>query len=908
MEPTTLIRTKLHRPRVVSDLVERPRLVGVLNKGLERKLTLVSAPAGYGKSTLVAEWLEPCKRANAWISLDENDSDLVIFLNYCIAAVQSIFPDAGRETTALLQAPELPPLPVLTSTIINELDGIEQPFILVLDDYHLIHDLAVHNLMDELLRHPPRTLHLVLISRLNPPLNLSQLRARGQMVELRVQDLRFTKAETSAFVQKTMGAPVDQATAALLQEKTEGWVTGLRLSMLSLHGPEDLDQLSIKLPGERLATEYLFQEVFENQPQEIQKRLLRTSILDRFCAPLCEAMCDAEPGSQQISGQDFLNWLMQADLFAISLDDQRQWYRYHHLFQYLLKRQLDKSLDADSIAQLHRSASAWFAQNDLIDEAIHHALAAGDSVVAAELIEQNRRDILNADQWYVLEKWLSWLPDEIKQQRPELLLAQAWISYFTFKLRAIPPLLESIELLLGDDETDKGLWGEVAFFWGHHWFWHGQTAQSLDLLQRALELIPRSYYQGRGETEIYWALAEQMAGQKQMVVQTLTNRLYYEQTPQAVRMTRLLGALIFVHFLSGELLLAERVTQQLRNVATESGNTYVETWTSYMHGYIHYFRNDLEKALHYLESAMNGRYILHTRAAVDSLAGLTLTYQVLGQPGKATATMELLLEFVQETNDPAYVTVARSCQARLALLQGDQKSAVRWAQTDDLTADTGIMFYWLEVPRITQCRVLIAQGTAASLQEAANKLDDYVLTAEATHNTRQLIELLALQALTYEKQGRTDRAPSTSSGRAQSLSKGQALTCLERAVTLAAPDGWIRPFLELEPGMAGLLNELGQKGMAQDFIAQIVAAFPLSPPDVAVSHQSRLPEPLTDRELEVLALLARRYRDKEIAAELFISPATVRRHASNIYQKLQVNGRRQAAEKARALGILPPSV
>ncbi|MEA3334733.1 MAG: LuxR C-terminal-related transcriptional regulator [Chloroflexota bacterium] len=892
MEPTTLIYTKLNRPRVVSDLVERPRLVGKMNKGLERKLTVVAAPAGYGKSTLVAEWLETCERPGAWLSLDENDSDLVVYLNYFIAAVQSVFPDAGRETSALLQSPELPPLPVLTGTLINELDHIEQPFILALDDYHLIHDLAVQDLMDELLRHPPRTLHLVLISRLNPPLNLRRLRARGQMVEVRVQDLRFTKAETSAFVQTTMGAPVDQATAALLQEKTEGWVTGLRLSMLSLHGPEDLDQLSIKLPGERLATEYLFQEVFENQPQAIQKRLLRTSILDRFCAPLCEAMCDAEPGSQHIGGQDFLNWLMQADLFVISLDDQRQWYRYHHLFQYLLKARLDKSLDADGIAQLHRSASAWFAQNDLIDEAIHHALAAGDAVVAAELIEQNRRDILNADQWYVLEKWLARLPDEIKQQRPGLLLAQAWVSFFSFKLRAIPPLLESIELLLSDDETDKGSWGEVAFFWGHHWFWQGQTAQSLDLFQRALALIPRSYHQGRGEAEVFWAVASQMSGQKEMVVQTLTNSLYYEQTPQAVRMTRLLGALIHVHFLSGELLLAERVTQQARNAAAESDNTYVKTWTSYMHGYIHYFRNDLEKALHYFESALNGRYFLHTRAAVDSLAGLTLTYQALGQPDKATATMALLLESAQDTNDPAYVAIARSCQARLALLQGDQKSAVRWAQTDDLTTDAGIMFYWLEIPHITQCRVLIAQGTPGSLREAANKLDDYLLAAEATYNTRQMIELLSLQALVYEKQGRT----------------GQALIVLERAVTLAEPDAWIRPFLELEPVMASLLNELGQKGVVQDFIAQIVAAFPLSPPDLPVSGQPRLPEPLTDRELEVLALLARRYRDKEIAAELFISPATVRRHASNIYQKLQVSGRWQAVEKAIALGILPASV
>ena len=891
MEPIVLIHTKLNRPRVVSDLVERPRLVGKLNKRLDRKLTLASAPAGYGKSTLVAEWLETCERPSAWLSLDENDSDPVVFLHYFLAAVQSVFPEAGRETAALLQAPELPPASILTGTLINELDRIEQPFILALDDYHLIHDLAVHDLVDDLLHHSPRTLHLALITRLNPPLNLRRLRARSQMVEIRAQDLRFTADETYVFMRKAMGSSVDQATAALLQEKTEGWVTGLRLSLLSLHGAEDLDQLSQKLPGERLATEYLFQEVFENQPPEIQERLLRTSILDRFCAPLCDAMCDEESGPQQLDGRDFLNWLAHTDLFAISLGDQRQWYRYHHLFQDLLQRQADRRFGAAGIAGLHRKASAWFAQNDFIDEALRHALAAGDVIDAAQLIEQNRRAILNADQWYVLQKWLSMLPDDIKQRRPELLLAQAWISYFTFKLRAIPPLLETIESLLDKETAEKGLWGEVAFFWGNHWFWMGQTAQSLDFFQRALDLIPESYDHGRGETEVFWALAGQMVGQKERVVQTLTNRLYYEQKPQAVRMTRLLAALVFVHLLSGDLIKAERAMHQLGNAAAESGNAYAERWTSYLLGYIRYFQNNLEDAAIHLERAVEGRYILHTAPAVDSLSGLTLTYQALGQPDKAAATLELLLEFARRTHDPAYITIAHSCQARLALLQGDQRSAVYWAQTEDPASGAGIMFYWMETPRITQCRALIAQDDSASLEEAAEKLQQYELENQATHNVRQLIEILPLLALARLRQGGRD----------------EAMIILARAVELAEPGGWIRPFLELGPEMAGLLNGLGQKGVARDFIAQILVDFPLSSPDGALSGPSRLPEPLTNREMDVLRLLARRYQNKEIAAELFIAPATVRRHASNIYQKLQVNGRRQAVEKAIALGILPAS-
>ncbi len=889
MDPFVLIHTKLNRPRVVNDVVSRPRLTEKLNRRMERKLTLVAAPAGYGKSTLVAEWLETCDRPYAWLSLDENDSDPAIFLRYFIAAVQSVFPGAGQETAALLHAPELPPASILASTLINELDRIEQPFILALDDYHLIHEMAVHDLVNELLRYSPRTLHLALITRLNPPLNLSRLRARGQMIEIRAQDLRFTTDETYVFMQKTMGTSVDQTTAALLQEKTEGWVTGLRLSMLSLHGAEDLDQLSRKLPGERLAAEYMFQEVFEQQPPEIQERLLRTSILDRFCAPLCEAMCDGDPGSQQLDGQGFLNWLTETDLFVISLGDQRRWYRYHHLFQDLLLRQADRRFGAAGIAQLHRKASAWFAQNNLIDEALHHALAGGDVIGAAQLVEQNRRDILNADQWYVLQRWLSRLPDDIKQQRPELLLARAWIFYFTLKLRAIPPLLEKIESLL-DKDAEKGLWGEVAFLWGHHWFWLGQTAQSLDFLQRALDLIPESYDHGRGETEVIWALAGQMAGQKEKVIRTLTNRLYYQQRPQAIRMTRLLGALVFVYFLSGDLIKAEQATYQLADVATENGSAYAERWASYLLGYVHYFQDNLEDAAVHLERAVAGRYILHTAPAVDSLSGLTLVYQALGRPDKAAATLAMLLEFARRTQDPAYIAIAHSCQARLSLMQGDLRPAVHWAQTEE-PAGASIMFYWIEVPRVTQCRALIARGTPASLEEAAERLQQYELESETAHNTRQLIEILPLQALARLRQGQ----------------RGEAMNILARAVELAEPGGWMRPFRELGPEMAGLLTTLGQKGVAKDFIAQILAGFSLSSPDSASSNLTRLPEPLTNREMDVLRLLARRYHDKEIATELYITPATVRRHASNIYQKLQVNGRRQAVEKAIALGILPSS-
>jgi LuxR family maltose regulon positive regulatory protein len=383
-----------------------------------------------------------------------------------------------------------------------------------------------------------------------------------------------------------------------------------------------------------------------------------------------------------------------------------------------------------------------------------------------------------------------------------------------------------------------------------------------------------------------------MSGQKKEALRGLQRWLYYEEAPHPGRQTKLMGSLIFIRLLSGELPDAAVVVQQARDVAAQHDNSYILAWTSYLQGYIHYFWHDLEKAAQSFALAAEKLYVMYVGAAVDSLAGLALTYQALGQPDHANATIVRLLDFTQETHDPAYMTVARSCQARLAVLRGDTRSAARWLRTADLTADAaGTLFYWLEVPRLTQCRVLIAQGTSVSLQDAIEKLQSYRLLSEATHNTCQMIQILALEALARQKQGQTD----------------DALHLLEKAAILAEPGGWIHPFVELGPEAASLLSQLGRQGTTPHFIAQILAAFPVQPLGQPAASHPRLPEPLTDREIEVLALLAQRHSNKEIAADLVISTATVKRHASNIYQKLQVRSRRQAVAKAIALGILPPS-
>jgi LuxR family maltose regulon positive regulatory protein len=927
-----LIRTKLYRPRITGDLVPRPRLLERLEQRRDRPLTLVVAPAGYGKTTLVTSWLATCDYPSAWLSLDEDDNDLVVFLSYFSAAVQTIFPGAVGKTSALLNVAKMPPLDVLARSLINELDQIEQSFTLVLDDYHAIQNMEVHHLLAELFRYPPRALHLVLASRNDPPLPITRLRARGQATEIRTHELRFTEAETAMFL-KQFGMPADDRTVQALLERVEGWVTGMRLAVLSSRhrGSVDLAPAQVER-GISYVTEYLLTEVLEGQPPAIQDYLLRTSVLERFCAPLCEAVClsstqvassrEAETavkaGVCELGGQAYLDWLEASNLFVVALDEKHEWYRYHHLFQQLLRNQLQRRCGPDEIAAIHTRASAWYAQNDLIGEALSHALNAGDDLGAAQLVERNSRLRLNEDQWHVLEKWMAKLPEAIIQQRPQLLLAKAWVSYYHFALWAIPPLLEALETMLDDDVASQPSWGEVDFFWGHHWYWQGQSSRSLDLLGRALERIPEAHHAARGEAELWWGLASQYSGQRTEAVQRLNSILHGKQPPPPVRQIKLLGALVFVHMLSGELTEVAQATPQIRELAIRSQNAYITAWISYLQAYVAYFQNELGQAAHHFAQAVEGRYVLYTRAAIDSLAGLTLTYQAMQQPDKASATMNLLLEYAQQTRDPPSVAIAHSCRARLSLLQGDLVSAVRWLKTTDLPTDAGVMFYWLEIPHVTKCRVLIAEGSAASLQEAEGYLHTYEQVKEARHNTRQLIDILLLQAVAYQKQEQTDRA----------------LAALERAVTLALPGGWIRPFVELGPTMAGLLVRLSQQGVAPQYIVQILAAFPAKDdadagiqrrtkpqaPSPVASTLTRHPlsspagdatgglvEPLTKRELEVLELMAQRFTNKEIAAQLVISVGTVKQHAYNINQKLNVRGRRQAVAKAISLGILSSS-
>ncbi|MGD9148604.1 MAG: hypothetical protein PVI80_23780, partial [Anaerolineae bacterium] len=628
LETLPLVRTKLQRPRLRENLVARPRLLEQLRTGLNCKLTLVSAMAGSGKSTLLNQWLEDCPYPSVWLSLDERDNDLAVFLTYLIGAMQTVFPGAcGRTLSSLESSRELRPEGIMAS-LINEMEEIpltlaesapEQRgafpriLILVLDDYHRISDPAILQAMSLLIEHLPKGVHLTLASRTDPVLPIPLLRARGEIMELRAADLRFTPEEVESFLTVTFGLELSREAVGVLQAETEGWIAGLQLVALSLRNLPDQSKLvqTLKKKSIYLVVEYLVAEVLSQQPEAIREFLLRTSIMDRFCAPLCEAVSCAEASAALVSegagsfpeipldGQSFLESLEKDNLFVVPLDLEGDWYRYHHLFQGILRQELAAQRSEEEIAILHSRAGAWLASHGHIEEALQHALAAGDMTGAARLIEANVHETLGQDRYHTLRRWLQMLPDELVQQRLGLLLAGAWVVQHQLNLGALLPLVQRAETLLEsglqqlDPPAIDAFRGEIDFFWGMLAYWQGDAQKCLVYCQRALERLPKARPFARAQTVGYQVLAYQRVGRKDMAAE-VTDRSYFQYGKLSdLQTARLPTVLTLVHILSGDLYEAAQTAEATLKAAVQGNLANSIGWGHYLSGLLSYEWNDL---------------------------------------------------------------------------------------------------------------------------------------------------------------------------------------------------------------------------------------------------------------------------------------------------------------------------
>jgi LuxR family transcriptional regulator, maltose regulon positive regulatory protein len=910
----SLLLTKLNHPRLPNDLLQRSRLLEWLDHDIDHQLFLVCAPAGFGKSTLVGTWLEHVaagkgnkvtRLPSAWLSLDENDSDLNLFLRYFIAALRTVFKEACEETLALLQARQQPSPAVLYTTFSNELEGLPGDFIIVLDDYHTLHGVEVHQLMSELARHWPKPLHLVLISRISPPIPLDSLRAKGMISEIRTRDLRFTHEETADYLSKSQSALLSQNALPLLEERFEGWPAGLHLAALSLRNADSQESVLMALSSENTnITGYLVDEVLSHQFPAVQTFLLKTSILDRFCASLCEAVIGKVDAEQNVRA--CLDLIERAELFLIPLDNRREWYRYHHLFQELLQHRLSVEMTPDQVTNLHRQASAWFEEHGLTDGALHHALAAGDLELAAHQMNAGLRDVLNREDRPTLERWLRLLPEEMIQRSPGLLMIRVWALQFLWRLDLQAQVLQQVEKLL---DSDRGaslqandlqlLRGQILAARSQHAYFSNRPTGAIDLCRQALALVPPSWTFVRGGAMLYLGMSMQASGQAPAAERLLLDE--YESCSDKTRTYALflLQSLGFVYLNTGQLEQARQIAQVLLQGASLSGVAIMKNWADWFLGLASYQRNDLEAAAQYFSQIVDNRFTAQISVYRDAVAGLAMIDQIKGESADACRMMESISQFDLEqrgSEDPR----TRSLRARLMLLQGDLESAGNWVNTfNDLPPDQSLM--WLEEPQVTRARVLVARGTDADMQLALKILDILNEIAARTHTTRYEIEILALRALAQDAQGKTRKAN----------------VALKQAVDLATPGGFIRVFADLGKPMQNMLRQIAKEDHSSGTIHRILAAFPADNKNRVDSESpastgrypslgiSILAEPLTPREFEILCLLREPLSMQEIALKLDISYETVRRHTANIYGKLGVNQRWKAVARAEELNILP---
>ena len=900
-----LIRTKLYRPRSSSDVIPRARLIERLNAGLNSNVTLISAPAGFGKTTLLAGWLEANDRFTAWLSLDENDNELPNFVYSLTAALQTVFPDAFQATASLLKAPQFPLPNHVAALFINDLADMPGDVILVLDDYHLIRNSKVHTLLDLLIGHLPPQLHLVLATRSDPPLPLARWSAQGHLNKLRSADLRFTLEETEIFLARMLGNELVHETAVALEELTEGWIAVLRLAALSLRSTSNRVAFMERLRSspDRNMSSYLVEEVLAQQAPAVQELLVQTSMLEQFCAELCVAVIGNEDSQEQV--QATLDWLVHANLFLVPLDERQGWYRFHHLFKGLLRQHLQAHSSTEEITMLHRRASAWYAAQGLVEEALEHALAAGDASGAAQLVEAHFLRAFEQEQRMQLERWLHLLPEEQLQSSPLLLFAQVWILQAHGQLKDFPRLLTAAEQFLGisgngacdaDDPKRRFLRALIAVGWCIFQFYTGQAQASLKSALVALRWLGPGEGYAASQALFYLALSQQAIGQEDIALTTLQQALR-DLSANRNNVAFLLRAQSRVFLAAGKLHQVEQASRHLLRLAQEADLALSQNLAHWLLGVVYYEWNKLNAAVYHFSAVSTNRHLAHFWVAREALFGLAFAYQAQGLDTQAQETARALLEWVQEQHNMGEFMLAYAFCGHLALLQDEVEGASQWLEMAGEQEVPGPMLF-LEDPPITQVRLLLAKGDEVSVVHGQALLTQLLQHVEAIHSTRKTIQVLALQAWAYDLQGH----------------ESEALEVLERALALGRPGGFIRTFADVPP-LARLLQELRKRRKARQqvdkpldaYLLRVLAAMtPLAAQAGSKEELLRQEglEPLTDRELQILHLLDQDLSNKEIARELVVTTGTVKVHTNNVYRKLSVNNRRAAVALARALGLL----
>lgn len=914
-----LLETKLYIPAWRRGDVPRPRLSERLERGVEGKLTLVSAPAGFGKTTVLAEWLGSTSeaasegRAVAWVSLDEGDNQAGAFWTYVISALQRVAPGVGTNALSLLQSAQAPPIETVLATLLNELSGIPHDVVVVLDDFHVIEAQAVQTGVAFLLDHLPPRVHLVIASRADPVLPLARLRGRGELIEIRAADLRFTLEEAAAYLSEVMGLDLAAADLQTLEGRTEGWIAGLQLAALSMRGRDDVAGFIAGFAGgDRYIVDYLVEEVLQRQPEEVRRFLLQTSVLDRLSGPLCDAV------TGQDGGRAMLEALDRGNLFVMPLDDRRRWYRYHHLFADVLRAHLAEEQSAE-VPELHKRASAWYEANGERADAIRHALGAKDYERAAGLVELAARVTLRGYRSARLLEWLRALPDDVIRARPVLCTYYAFALLGVGELDAAEKWLRDAERRLGGavgeaeeraggvqresrmvvtaEEELRSVPGTIALAWAFRAQVLGDTATTRDQARRALDLMPEDDHLWRGGAAVLLALAHWKSGDLDEAQRV------HDGGVASLERTGDISLAISAAYdgadlrrARGRLSEAGRVYERALQLATEHGDPTIPGVADLHLGLsdLHRERDDLDKARWHQErgTELAKRAALPQTPARECVVGARKRL-VEGDIEGALA----LLDRAERLEVRGPVPETRpiwALKVRMWLAQGRLAEAMDWVRAQKLSVEDELD-YQRELKHITLARVLTArcegEGDEEAGSDALRLLGRLLCEAEAHGRTGSVIEILILQALAHRALGR--------------ITVG--LEPLGRALALAEPEGYVRTFVDEGEAMRDLLRRAVGAGVSSAYAGRLLGVSEVRGQTGSVGQKdggAGLIEPLTAREVEVMRLVAVGMRNQEIADQLVISLPTVKRHIANLYGKLGAGHRTEAVARAQGLGLL----
>ena len=914
-ESDALLATKLYLPRLRPGNVSRPRLLEQLDDGLLRGLILVCASAGFGKTALLSDWARRGDRRVAWLSLDAGDNDPARFWRHAAAALDRVRPGAAERVVALLGPPPPRNFEGIVTALINDVaaQSGDGDVVLVLDDYHVIESHRVHDALTFLLEHRPAQLHVVLSTRADPPLPLARLRARGQLVEVRDADLRLTAAEAAAVLREALGPdlPLADVTVAALADRTEGWAAGLQLAALSLRGQSDVAEFVATFSGShRFVLDYLTEEVLERQTAPVREFLLHTSVLERLSGQLCDAV------TGRSGGQAMLEAVERANLFLVPLDEVRGWWRYHHLFADLLRARLEQQ-HPDLVAALHRKAAAWYERHEIVDDAVRHALAAGDADWAGRLIEQYVDERLLRSERVTLERWLGALPDEVIESRPRLLLVSSLLAIISARVEAVPARLDAAERAVaasgGSDEPYEPSVGRsaslvanvpaaIAFQRAFLAELRGDVEAIVTFGARALAELGEDQSTLASITRGHLGVADWLQGRIPEAERALASSIAAlraaGQRFLAVRMCESLGQ---VHRGAGDLEAARATYQLALEIATSRSKAAPTAQAPAASGIadvglaeVAYQQGDLVAARrHVAQGIASCRQLAYTQPLAVGLATLAWIRQAEGDHGGAAEAMDEAMRVVPGPGVASLLNPVPAQRARLLLAQGEIAAAANWVKArgghpgDEPT-------YPREPEYLVLARVLLAQnrpGPALGLLERLEAM------AGADGRTGSLVELRAVRALALASAG--DPA---------------ALDVLADALALAGPRGYVRVFADEGAAMRALIGRLVAAGRTGNigppgYLSRLMRAFePSGDPDADHRGPAGVPgliDPLSSREIEVLRLLASGRQNREIAEQLVVALSTVKKHVTHILDKLGAQNRTEATARAREFGLIP---